>query len=228
MITSLIKKVRNKWKKIRMRPIRVYCLHHVCEQFDVDSMNIGDWMPLEEFKKKITQLQNEGVQFISLSQAYNKLIHNYFRFKKYSVIAFDDGYASLKEVLPWLEEQQIPAVLFINSKYLDGKSYRRNANEQYLTKEELFALNNDLIEVGSHGYEHMDASIMCKDEFILHIEKNIEILQAHPRYVPFHAYTWGRHTEVTDNILQSNRIIPVYIDGMKNYNDIYIIHRELI
>ena len=227
-ISTIFQKVKRKWMQLCLKPIRVYCLHHVCEKFDSDSMNYSDWMPLDEFKDKIMQLQNEGVQFISLSLAYNKLTHNYFRFKKYSVIAFDDGYASLKEVLPWLEEQKVPTVLFINGKYLDGKSYRQKSNEQYMTQEELFALNKDLIEIGSHGYEHTDATKMNNNEFLMHIEQNIVSLQTHPRYVAFHAYTWGRHTEITDSILQAKGIIPVYIDGMKNYCNTHIIHRELL
>lgn len=228
MFKSFFSKLNNKFIKIRLKPISVFCLHHVCRSFDSDYMNSTDWMSLEEFKNKVMQLQNGGVQFISLSLAYKKLTQNYFRFKQYAVLTFDDGYASLKEVLPWLEEQQIPAVLFVNGKYLDGKSYRKNANEQYLTQEELFTLNNELIEIGSHGYEHADASKMNNNEFLLNVEKNIEVLHTHPRYVPFHAYTWGRHTNKTDAILQSLNITPVYIDGMKNYNDYNIIHRELL
>ena len=228
MFKRFFSKFKNNFTKIKLKPITVFCLHHISDSFDSSHMNPSDWMSLEEFKKKVMQLQNEGIQFISLSLAYNKLTQNFFRFKQYAVLTFDDGYASLKEILPWLELQNIPFVLFINGKYLDGKSYRKYSNEQYLTRKELFALDSELIEIGSHGYDHSDASIMNKEEFVMHIEKNIEVLQTHPCYIPFHAYTWGRHTEMTDNILQSKRIIPVYIDGMKNYNTPIIVHRELL
>ena len=225
---SIFAKLKRKWIKLRLQPIRVFCLHHVTEQFDSAIMNQGDWMALDEFKTNINHLRKDSVRFISLTDAYQLLKNDCIRIQKYAVLTFDDGYASLKEVLPWLEEQKIPVALFINGKYLDGMLYRKNPNEKYLTYEELFAMDSPLIEIGSHGYEHTDASVMSEDVFRLHIENNIKILSSHPRYIPFHAYTWGRHTKDTDRILQSMNITPVYIDGMKNYNKPSIIHRELL
>ena len=228
MITSLFKKVRNRWKKIRLQPIRVFCLHHVCEHFDADAMNAGDWMALGEFKRKINALQDQGYEFISLTKAYRHLQNDYIRRKKYVVLTFDDGYKSLKEVLPWLEEQQIPVTMFINGKYLDGKSYRNKPTECYLSQDELFALSSPLIEVGSHGWEHADASRMDAEQFAYQVNENVALLKTHPCYIPFYAYTWGKHNAQTDNYLHSFQITPVYIDEMKNYNDSKVIHRELL
>ena len=217
----------NKITKMRLRPIRVFCLHHVCETFDVESMYECDWMQIDEFKNKVFSMQEGGVEFISLTEAYKHICNDWFRYKKFSVLTFDDGYATLKELLPWLEEQRIPATFFINGKYLDGESYRKNPNEKYINNEEVFALTSSLIEIGSHGWEHTDASKISTEEFIQSIAQNVELLQTHPRFIPFHAYTWGRHNGMTDIILQSKNIIPVYMDGMKNYNNQHIIHREL-
>ena len=228
MMTSLLKKVRNRWKKIRLQPIHVYCLHHVCKQFDADAMNVADWMDINEFKRKINELLKQGYKFISLTEAYGHLRTDYIRRKKYAVLTFDDGYKSLQDVLPWLEEQYIPATLFINGKYLDGVSYRKNANEKYLTHNELFSFSSPFIEIGSHGYEHIDASKIDNENFRKHIDLNLEILQNHPCYVPFHAYTWGRYTNETNDILKAIHLIPVYVDGMKNYNEINYIHREML
>lgn len=227
-ISELMKKIQRKWMKLRMQPIRVFCLHHVCEQFDADAMCACDWMALDAFKKKISELRNQGYQFISLTAAYEHLKKDMFRCQKYAVLTFDDGYKSLLEVLPWLEEQQIPANLFINGKYLDGKSYRNNANEKYLMYDELFSLSSHFIEIGSHGYEHADASKMNVDDFQKHIYTNIHLLKNHPNYVPFHAYTWGRYTKETNDILKNLCVTPVYMDGMKNYNEINYIHREIL
>lgn len=225
---SIWHKIKRKWTKLRLQPIRVFCLHHVCEAYDEKSMNECDWMQIDEFKNKILAMQQDGVEFISLTNAYRHICNDWFRCKKYVVLTFDDGYASLKEILPWLKEQRIPVTLFINGKYLDGKSYRKNPNEKYLTNEELFSLISPLIEIGSHGWEHTDASKMSVNDLKLSIEQNIELLHAHPCYIPFHAYTWGKHNGVTDTILQSKNIIPVYMDGMSNYSDFKVIHRELL
>lgn len=226
-MNELMRELHRKWMKLWLQPIRVYCLHHVCAEFDAESMNACDWMQIEEFKVKVQALRMDGVEFISMKDAYRHICKDWIRCKKYAVLTFDDGYASLKEILPWLNEQHIPATLFINGKYLDGKSYRDNPKEQYINKEELFALTSPLIEIGSHGWEHADASKISADEFKLIIEQNIQLLHTHPRYVPFHAYTWGRHNGMNDTILQSKNIIPVYINGMKNYSEQQVIYREL-
>lgn len=226
-MSGLWHKINRKWVKLRLQPIRVFCLHHVCKAFDAESMNKGDWMQIDEFKQKVQTLQQNGVEFISLTEAYNHIINDYVRCKKYAVLAFDDGYASLKEILPWLEEQQIPATLFINGKYMDGKSYRKNPKEKYLTKEELFALTSPLIEIGNHGWEHTRVTDMTEGEFIESVARNIDLLQKHPNYIPFWAYTYGAHLGKTDDYLHRQGLVPIYVDGMKNYNEI-VIHRELL
>ena len=221
-------KIKRRWTKLWFRPIRVYCLHHVCEKFDAESMNECDWMQIDEFKSKVIAMLQDGVEFISLTDAYQHICNDRFRHKRYAVLTYDDGYASLKEILPWLEKHHIPATLFINGKYLDGKSYRKNPNEQYLTEEELFDLATPLIEIGSHGWEHIRATQMTKEEFETSVEQNVQLLSPHPKYIPFLAYTYGAHTELTDSYLQEQHIIPVYVDGVKNYNDKLKLHRELL
>lgn len=214
--------------KLRLQPIRVFCLHHVCKTFDAESMNKGDWMQIDEFKSKVLALRQSGVKFISLADAYQHICKDWLRCKKYAVLTFDDGYASLKEILPWLNEQQIPATLFINGKYLDGKSYRKNPKEKYLTKEELFALTSPLIEIGSHGWEHIRATEMTDEAFRTSVEQNVRLLSTHPDYIPFWAYTYGSHSEQTDDYLRARHMLPVYIDGQKNYNEKQVTHRELL
>ena len=225
-LTEIWAKIRRKWIKLRLQPIRVFCLHHVCEMYDADVMNACDWIALDEFKIKVQTLQQNGVEFISLSKAHTHITKDKIRCKKYAVLTFDDGYASLKEILPWLFENNIPVTLFVNGKYLDGKSYRNTPKEQYLTKEELFALTTPLVEIGSHGWEHIDANAMAIEEFASSVQKNIELLSAHPRYIPFHAYTYGGHNHKVDTELYEAHIIPVLVDGMKNYNKTNCIHRE--
>ncbi len=214
--------------KLCLQPIRVFCLHHVCKTFDAESMNQGDWMQIDEFKSKVLALQQDGVEFISLKEANHHICSDWFRHKKYAVLTFDDGYASLKEILPWLEERQIPVALFINGKYLDGKSYRKNQKEKYLTKEELFALTSPLIEIGSHGWEHKRATEMTAEEFAESLNCNIGLLSEHPNYITFWAYTYGDHSNKTDDYLHRQGLVPIYIDGMKNYNEIKVNHRELL
>lgn len=214
--------------KLRLQPIRVFCLHHVSAEFDAESMNECDWMQIDKFKGKVLAMQQDGVDFISLADAYNHISNDKIRRKKYTVLTFDDGYASLKEILPWLEEQRIPTTLFINGKYLDGKLYRNNPKEQYLTEKEVFALTSPLIEIGSHGWKHTSALDMTDLEFQKSVERNIRLLSTHPRYIPFYAYTWGKHKKTNDILLNEKHIVPVLVDGEANYNDSLFIHRDLM
>lgn len=228
MIFDLANKIKRKWMKLRLQPIRVYCLHHVCAEFDAESMNASDWMQIDEFNEKVSALRKAGVEFISLNEAYRHICEDKVRCKKYAVLTFDDGYASLKEILPWLDEQKIPATLFINGKYLDGKSYRKNPKEKYLTKDELWALTSLLIAIGHHGWEHVRVTEQTEEEFEMSVAQNVDVLSRHPNYVPFWAYTYGNHTEASNDYLRAQNIIPIYIDGLPNYNNQDVIHRELL
>lgn len=230
MMKEFLHRIKRKLMKMRLQPIRVFCLHHVCATFDAESMNTCDWMQIDDFKAKVQALQQDGVEFISLTEAYKHICDNWIRCKKYAVLTFDDGYASLKEILPWLNEQHIPATLFINGKYLDGKSYRNNPKEKYLTKEEIDHLSKQypLLTIGSHGWEHIHATDMTNDEFVASADKNVALLSSHPCYIPFWAYAYGDHTQFTDMHLWNQHIVPIYIDGMKNYNEPNVIHRELL
>lgn len=231
MAHGVLNRIMQVWTKIRLQPIHVFCLHHICAEFDAESMNSCDWMSIDEFKKKIIAMRQSGIAFISLNEAYQHISNDRIRCQKYAVLTFDDGYATLKEILPWLEEQQIPSTLFINGKYLDGTSYRNNPNERYLTRDELWVMTSSYIEIGSHGWEHTDAFKMSDDEFKHSVEENVKLLSTHPRYIPYHAYTWGHHTAEADKQLKNVKtgsMVPILMDGILNYNDNKYIHRELL
>lgn len=240
-MSNIVPKILRKWIKLRLQPIHVFCLHHVTAKFDEGSMCNSDWMEIEIFKNRVEQMLRDNYAFISLEDAYCKIQKDFFRSRKYAVLTFDDGYKSLDEILPWLIEQKIPVTLFINGKYTDGKSQRQVEGKHfaYLSASELkhyVEISKGFIFLQSHGYEHLDATAMSPDAFREQIEKNMSLLTS-IRLLPimgetgegaFHAYTWGRHNATTDAILKENNIIPVYIDGMKNYNDASCIHRELL
>ena len=217
-------KIMRKLVHLRLQPIRVYCLHHVCTSYDAETMYEGDWMALNAFQATVKKMQQSGVEFLSLLDAYKHMRNDFSRRKKYAVLTFDDGYASLKEVLPWLKAQHIPVTLFVNPDYACGKAYRENAKETYLTLKEL---SDAQVEIGMHGLQHVDATKITSAEFRIFVEESIKATQKIDGYIPFWAYTWGRHNEMTDILLQSKNIIPVYMDGMKNYREQQVIHREL-
>lgn len=228
-------RIRQKLAHLCLHPIHIYCLHHVCAKFDVSYMHIGDYMLIDDFKYSIMAMQNRGVEFISLSEAFEKLLSSKsffsYRLEDYAVLTFDDGYASLNEVLPWLIERNIPATLFVNAEYAMKRAFRDTPQEKYLTTKEIqnwTTSGKGLIQIGMHGLQHIDVSTMSEREFNMYADKTIEATSQIIGYVPFWAYTWGRHNVMVDSVLRSKNIVPVLTDGLKNYSNFDSMHRELL
>lgn len=214
--------------KMRYSPIRVFCFHQVSDKFDENSMYRMDWLQTDDFKRIIQKLRNEGYTFISLPEAHTKIMTDKFRVHKYAVLTADDGSALLKNVLPWLKDQQIPITLFLNPLYLDGKHYRERETEQYLSQEELYQLceNYPLITIGSHGWEHRDITQMTEKEFEETVTRSANYLSKYPNYIPYYAFTWGRYTNRSIEILRKHNLYPVLMNGKPNIQWRGIIERE--
>ena len=240
--SSLTNRIRRKLICLRLRPIRVFCLHQISPEYDPIRCCEGDWISEDSFIRTIKVLLKEYT-FIPLSAARKKLEKDIIRLRNYAVLTFDDGYRSVLPTLKWLESQGIPYTLFLNGKYLDGQSCSAHVLENarridssitvpelskglYLNEKDIKGLSAC---VGSHGYEHLDATQLAQSEFHSQLKMNIDLLKEFKSfYVPFHAYTWGRHDDKSDSILTELGLIPVLIDGQKNFNDPQIIHRELL
>ena len=233
---SILTKILRKLAKLRLQPIRVFCFHHISDKYNPLTMWEEDWTQTELFKRNIQNLKAHGYTFISLSEAHEKLRRDWFRRGKYAVLTADDGYKSLLNILPWLEEQHIPVTLFINTKYLDGKSWSAINEEQarrvkpnvdmlkdvcpdlYLSKQELKIIAaSGYVTIGMHGHEHLDATEQTKEECKQNVQLCQDALKDIPHVVPYFAYTWGRYNEATDKVLKDMGLIPVLVNGTKNY-----------
>lgn len=247
MIAKLVNRIKRKWTKFRLRPIRVFCFHQVSETCSPLTMWECDWTQTELFKRNIMYLQSHGVNFISLPDAHEKLKYDWFRCRKYAVLTADDGYKSLLNILPWLEEQRIPVTLFINTKYLDGKSWSTINEEQarrvkpdvdmlrevcpklYLSVEELkkvTAMPN--VAIGLHGHEHLDATEQTIEDFKRNVQLCQDALKDIPHVIPYFAYTWGRHNAETNEVLSEMGLTPILVNGTKNYKNVKYIDRLAI
>ena len=69
---------------------------------------------------------------------------------------------------------------------------------------------------------------MSEEELLESLQKNTEILSAHPRYIPLWAYTYGIHNQNSDVTLSNNGMTLVLVDGGKNYKWMGAIDRELL
>lgn len=231
-------------KAFLVKPIHVFVFHHVSDTRDPLISGEKDWTQTNIFFSNVRKLKTK-YHFISLESAYAKIKSNRIRWRYYAVLTTDDGLQTVPYVFPWLEKQGISLTCFINAKYMDGHSYKENdairikredmladVNEvikkQYMSMNQVFSLVSPLISIASHGYEHIDATSLTEAEFKDNIEKCVSIINKHPRYIPFHAYAWGKHSKNTDSILAELGLIPVLVDNQINLNDPSIIHRECI
>ena len=228
MMYDVLNKIKRKWMKMRLQPIRVLCFHQVSEKFDENKMYEQDWISTSDFTGIVRRFQEKGYTFISIAEAFDKLRRDTFRCKKYAVLTADDGWASLKNILPWINEQHIPITLFLNPAFFDGKHYRIKEGEEYLTAEEVNQLSEQypLLTIGSHGWEHVSAPQLTAEEFNENVDKSVEALSKLPNYIPYFAYTWGWHTIETDRMLIKKDMVIVNMKGRKNYQSHYAIDRE--
>ena len=228
-IRRKLNKIGRKFKKYRLRPISVFLFHQISDTFDESTMFTCDWTETKQFKHNIEILKKE-YRFISLDKAYSKLCNDFLRLRNYAVLTSDDGWGSLKNILPWLNEQDIPVTLFLNPGYFDGIHFRDKPSEKYLLSDDIASLcaQNSNITIGMHGWEHTNVITKSEDEFREEVQRSIDSLRRFLCFIPFYAYTWGKHNEKTDRILKERGIVPVLIDDQKNIDDISFIHRELL
>ena len=228
-VNRKIGKLHRKWKKMRLRPIRVFLFHQVSDEFDESTMIRCDWSRTDQFKHNIEELKKKYT-FISLERAYSKMKNDVFRFHNYAVMTSDDGWASLKNVLLWLKEQDIPVTLFLNPGYFDGRHFREKDSEKYLLESDIREISACFHNVtfGMHGWEHVNATDKGELDFKADVERTMRALRVHECFVPFYAYTWGKYNKMTEEVLKSLGVVPVFIDNEVNLDDISCIHRELL
>lgn len=239
-LSTFLHKLNNRWTKLRFQPIRVFCIHQVSDEFDADSMWPCDWIQTDVFKQKVLELQKQYT-FISLPEAQERLRKDRFRHKKYAVMTADDGFSSMREIVPWLVGQGIPITLFINPIVWDGKTIGQNLQSLpivnrkngvdglYLTLVDLKAMTTSpLVTIGYHGYEHIDENKETHEAFVANYEKCKNAMTELQNVIPFYAHTYGHTTKENDVYLLKQGITPIYVNGGKNYNQSLFLDRELL
>lgn len=228
-MNGFVQKVKRKAVRGRLQPIRVFCFHQVSDVFAPDTMNECDWIQSEVFKQTVLSMKEKTV-FVSLKEAYHHIVNDKVRLRHYAVLTADDGWASIKNVLPWLSEQNLPITLFLNPGYFDGIHFREKNSERYLLEKDIKHISDTFpsVSFGIHGWEHVDVTKQNEKEFRENVEKSIQALKCYKSFIPFFAYPWGRRNGMSKRILKEHGLVPVLMDGLNNYNDASAIHRELL
>ena len=229
-MASLFQKFRHRLLLMRLNPIRVFVFHQVSEAFDPESMWECDWTQTEAFKLNILNMRKRFA-FISLEEAQRHLKYDKMRWKRYAVLTADDGWDSLRNILPWLAEQRIHTTIFLNPLYMDGAHKQYRATEQFLSEndvQEILVKYSPYISVASHGWSHEDCTTMSLSQFQEYVVKSEQALSGVSGKVPFYAFAWGKHKQDQVEYLRSQSLVPVFVDGMSNINDSSCIHRECL
>jgi peptidoglycan/xylan/chitin deacetylase (PgdA/CDA1 family) len=173
----------------------------------------------------------EKYTFVPLTEAYRHITDDRVRLRNFAALTADDGWASLKNIIPWLAEQRIPVTLFLNPLYLDGVHYQSRETDKLLTEEEVEGLvkqYSPLVTIASHGWLHEDCRNMKEDEFEASVLKAEVALHNINGKIPFYAFAYGKFRNEQIVFLREHSLIPVLMDGTMNYNHPMIVHRECI
>ena len=226
---ELMLRIRKKLLHLRLQPIRVFCFHQVSDVFDPETMWECDFMPMEQFKNKVMSLR-EQYTFISLTEAHHHIANDKVRTKKYAVLTIDDAGDCIVQLMPWLADLRIPITLFVPPAFVLGevKNHRYGRSLTKVVLDELLQKYPSLISLGNHGWNHVACSKLSIEEFVNDVTKADQFLDKYHQNTPFYAYPFGRCSWKNDGLLWNMHKIPVYVDGMKNYNDAQRIHRELL
>ena len=238
-IKDIISKLDRKLMRLRLRPVRVFCFHGLCETDDINP----DSIPTSFLKETIQQLLNSGYKFISLKEAHDHIKNDKIRRNRYAVLTADDGLKCQLEVLLWLEEKSIPITLSLNVLSLSNKvcglpyrkwyhiedkdTERQYAEQLYISESELQEIKSNLVTFALHGVNHDEPSTEISiDDFKRDVEACMQKFSSSKHYVPSSAYKYGKHNRNTDEVLRQYSITPILVDGEMNYNDVSCIHRE--
>lgn len=229
-ISSIPKRVSRLWLSLWYRPIRVFCFHQVSDVFEPDTMWECDWTPTVTFKKNILCLKKKYT-FISLTEAYEHIKRDRIRKSNYAVLTADDGWASLKNILPWLAEQEIPVTLFLNPLYFDGAHHQSRETEQLLSGEEIQEIVNTYspyVSIASHGWKHESCKGLPIGEFEEKARMAELALAGLDGKIPFYAFAYGFYYEEELESLRKMGLTPVLMDGEMNFTNEIGVHRELM
>lgn len=227
---SFFQWIKNRLHRVFLRPIKVFVFHQVSEVFDPDTMWECDWTQTELFKRNITALMKK-YKFIPLSEVREHLASDKVRFKNYAALTADDGWASLKSILPWLVEKRIPITLFLNPSCLDGQHVNSRETDRMLTREDvemIVAKGAPFVSVASHGWAHKNSKGMTLEEFKESVGMSEDVLEQLSGKVSFYAFVSGQYRLAQVAYLRDRQLTPVFVDSENNEADPTAIHRYCI
>lgn len=136
-------------------------------------------LPVNEFKKQMEFIKNEGYVFNTSTQ-YSEKIENQSISENDICITFDDGYEdNYTKVYPILESMSIKCTIFVSVKHISQQSGINNLyeNRKMLTEKQIRILSDSGHEIMSHSYSHVNLSKLTKNEIYMELTKSKDIIE---------------------------------------------------
>jgi peptidoglycan/xylan/chitin deacetylase (PgdA/CDA1 family) len=189
--------------------IRVLTYHNF-EERPFDPYNIN----AEVFEAQMRWLA-ENKKTVSVKELEDHASGNKVLDRDAILVSIDDGFRNTYSVAyPILKKYGIPAVLFVSAGLIGKDEPCGRYINSYLTKEELNALAEGGITIGSHAFSHRSLGTMCYEEAAQEIRQSKEMLEGITGSpVTTFAYPYGTkadYNQQTKDILREQGFTSVF------------------
>lgn len=179
----------------------------------------------EAFNQQMEYLKKNGFATLSLDEFYNYVNSGNKLPKKSVLITFDDGYSNNFDVAyPILKKYGFKATIFMVTSKINSKNY--------LSVDQIKALDKDGIEIMSHTLNHEHLNQIAYDNQIRTLKESRKTLESIiSRPVEYIAYPYGDYNDITKKAARdSGYKLAFSIDEgyVKNKDDLYSIKRKCI
>jgi peptidoglycan/xylan/chitin deacetylase (PgdA/CDA1 family) len=193
---------------IKGLPVLLY--HKVSEHVN-DTITIAP----STFERQLQYLSQKGYQSISLRQLIGNIEHPGTLPPKPVMITFDDGYVNnLDLAYPLLKKYGHKAVFFIPGDGIGKTNWWDIVKEPLLSSEQLKSLDDTVVELGLHSFDHTHYGKLSAEQIDADIGKCIDALHARAiSFVPALAYPYGGRPR--DKKIYKSMVESFYKAGIK-------------
>lgn len=181
--------------------------YHKVNDVDKDEYTIT----VEEFKKQLSYLREQGYTTISLM--------DFIRAKKYHeqlppkpiILTFDDGYEdNYTNVMPILQSYGMKGTVFVVSNLVGRKGY--------LTWQQLKKMQNENIELGCHTANHIPLTKLSEKRMYeeIHLSKLLMEWKG-LKTIYFFSYPSGKYNAEAEKLLKQDKYLGA-VTGQPGYN----------
>lgn len=152
--------------------------------------------PIDVFRKFCKDVYRTGYSLCSMNSYLALNIEE----RKHSIVCtFDDGYVGLlHNAMPIMNEFNFTATVFVCTDYIGHRNdwnYKDKELRQHLSIEELYELQKNGWEIGSHGVTHRSLLRLNDEELTKELEESKKILENKFGPINSYAYPYGDYSE---------------------------------